>query len=144
MDTGEKAKKPLHNIDLKISKKILFPYPPSFPRILKAFLKAFQTKMKPSKYPAKEKNETRKAKKRGEKRKRKVRVKTAVSLLNPKTMSKFCFLCTELHKLIFCTRIRRVQSVHPVNGFMVSSSSLKYDSCKKFNHLPTVTEDYYF
>ena len=41
--------------------------------------------MKPTKCPAKEKiNETRKAKKdRGEERKRKVKVKTAVSPLNP-------------------------------------------------------------
>ena len=63
MDTGEKAKKPWHTIDLKISKKILFPYPPSFPRILKAFLKPFQTKMKPTKCPAKEKMRQEKPKK---------------------------------------------------------------------------------
>ena len=34
----------------------------------------------------------KKSEKRREERKRKVKVKTAVSLLNPKTMSKFCFL----------------------------------------------------
>ena len=56
----EKAKKPC-SIDLKISMKILFHYPPTFPflssnpKILKAFLKAFPTKMKPTKCPAREK-----------------------------------------------------------------------------------------
>ena len=40
--------------------------------------------MKPTKCPAREKNEARKVKKRGEERKLKVKVKTAVSLLNPK------------------------------------------------------------
>jgi len=42
--------------------------------------------MKSTKCPAKEKKEARKAEKRGEERKRKVKVKTAVSLLNPKTL----------------------------------------------------------
>ena len=82
--------------------------------------------MKPTiKVPSKRKtNEARKAKKEGE-RKRKVKVKTAVSLVNAKTISKFCFLCMpELHKLIFCIWIIRPQSVRPVNGLMVSFSSL--------------------
>ena len=35
---------------------------------------------------------SKKSEKRGEERKGKVKVKTAVSLLNLKTMSKFCFL----------------------------------------------------
>ena len=48
--------------------------------------------MKPTKCQAREKNEARKERKKGEK-KRKVKVKTAVSPLNPKTISKFCFLC---------------------------------------------------
>ena len=48
----------------------------------KAFLKAFPTKMKPTKCPAKEKNEARKAKKEvGEKARSKS--KTALSLLTP-------------------------------------------------------------
>ena len=42
--------------------------------------------MKSTKRPATEKNEARKAEKRGEERKRKAKVKTAVSLLNPKTL----------------------------------------------------------
>ena len=41
--------------------------------------------MKPTKCPAREKNMSKKSKKRGEERKAKVTVKTAVSLLNPKT-----------------------------------------------------------
>ena len=49
--------------------------------------------MKPTKRSAKEKNEARKEKKKREEKKQKVKVKTAVSPLNPKTISKFCFLC---------------------------------------------------
>ena len=65
----KKAKKPC-NIDLNISIKILFYYPPppflsSNPKILKAFLKTFPTKMKPTKCPAREKTSGRKAKKEG-------------------------------------------------------------------------------
>ena len=46
----------------------------------------------------------KKNKKRREERKRKVKVKTAVSLLNPKTKSKFCFLrMPELRKLYFAS-----------------------------------------
>ena len=96
------------------------PFLSSNPKILKAFLKTFPTKMKPTKCPAKEKKMRQKNWKRGEERKRKVEVKTAVSLCQ-----KFCFLCMpELHKLIFCIWIRRLWSVWPVNGFMVSFSSL--------------------
>ena len=47
------------------------------------------------------KNRGKKNEKRGEERKRKVKVKTTVSLLNPKTIWKFCFLrMPELCKLI--------------------------------------------
>ena len=68
-DTGAKGKKPC-NMDLKISMKILFHCPPTFlspnPKILKAFLKTFPTKMKPTKCPAKKNEiEARKAKKEG-------------------------------------------------------------------------------
>ena len=84
--------------------------------------------MKPTKCPAREK------KMRQEKRK--VKVKTAVSLLNPKTMSKFCFLrMPELRKLIFCIWIRRPPSVRPVNRFVVSFSSLQHDSDQKTTQL---------
>ena len=42
--------------------------------------------MKPTKCPAREKEMSKKGEKRGEERKGKVKVKTAVSLLNPKTV----------------------------------------------------------
>ena len=42
--------------------------------------------MKPTKCPAREKKMSKKSEKRGEERKGKVKVKTAVSLLNPKTL----------------------------------------------------------
>ena len=51
------------------------------PKILKAFLKPFPTKLKPTKRPEREKNEARKAKKQGRRRKPKVKGKTTVSLL---------------------------------------------------------------
>ena len=100
------------------------PFLSSNPKILKAFLKTFPTKMKPTKCPAREKkNEARKVKKRGGE-KAKGKVKTAVSLLNPKTILKFCFLyIPELRKLIFCSWIRRPSSVRPVNSFVASFSS---------------------
>ena len=96
------------------------------PKTLKAFLKTLPTKMKPIKCPAREKKKWgKKSEKRREERKRKVNVKTAVSLLNPKTMSKFCFLrMPELRKQIFCIWIRRPPSVRPMNRFVVSFSSL--------------------
>ena len=65
-----------------------------------------------------EKNEERKVFKRGEERNRKVKVKTAVSLLNPKTK-----ILPELRMLIFCIWIRRPRSLRPVTGFVVSFSS---------------------
>ena len=50
-------------------------------------------------------------------------------------ISKFCFLhIPKLCKLIFCNWIRNLQSVRPVNGFMVSFSSLWYDRGPE-NHL---------
>ena len=59
--------------------------------------------MKASKYPAKEKNEAREAKRKGQD----------------------CFLrMPELRNLRFCIWIIRPQSVRPVNGFVVSLSSL--------------------
>ena len=55
-DTREKGQK-ISNVDQN--------FHPSNSKILKAFLKTFPTKMKPTKFPAKEKNEARKAKKEG-------------------------------------------------------------------------------
>ena len=83
--------------------------------------------MKPIKCPAKEEKmrQRKKSEKRGEESKWKVTVKTAVSLLNPQKISRFCFLrMPKLHMLILCILIRRLQSVRPVYGFnMVSFSS---------------------
>ena len=121
------------NIELKISMKMLFhythlPFLLSNPKILKDFLKTFPTKMKP-KCPAKEKKGGNKREKRGEERKWKVKVKTAESLLYPKTISECCFLhMPEICTLIFCIWIRRPQGEWPVNGFVVSFSSLLFYS----------------
>lgn len=89
------------------------PFLSQIPKILKAFLKTLPIKMKPSKCPAREKKMSKKSEKRGEERKGKVKVK------------KGCFLrMPELRKLIFCIRIRRPWRLRPVNGFVVSFSSL--------------------
>lgn len=71
--------------------KIWFHCPPTFlssnPKILKAFLKPFPTKIKSTKWPAKEKKKGKELELlRGEERNGKVKVKTAMSLLNPKTI----------------------------------------------------------
>ena len=67
-----------------------------------------------------EKNEASKAKKEG--------IRESKNF----DISKFCFLCMpELHKLIFCIWIRRLRTVQPVNGFVVSFSSLQNDSDQK-------------
>ena len=101
-------------------------------KIIKAFVKTFPTKMKPKQCPAKFKKWSTKDKKRREERKWQVKVKTAVSRLNPKTSLKFCFLhMPDLHKLVCCIWIRRLQSVQPVNGFLVSFSSYYCDSDQK-------------
>ena len=61
-EAREKGKNPC-NIDPKIPMKIWFHCPPTFlssnPKILKAFLKPFPTKIKSTKWPAKEKKEAR-------------------------------------------------------------------------------------
>ena len=101
-----------------------------------SFLKTFPTKMKPSKCPAREKKWGKKSQKGGEERKRKVKVKSAVSLFNPKPVSKFYFLhMPELCKLMVCIWIKRLQSVQPVNGFVVSFSSLQQNSDQKTTRL---------
>ena len=53
-----------------------------------------------------------------------------------KTIAKLWFLhMPKLNRLIFCIWIRMLQSVRPVNGFMVSFSSLQHISYKKTTHL---------
>ena len=54
-----------------------------------------------------------------------IQCKTPEATEKKKTILKLCFLCMpERHKLIFCIWIKRLQSVRPLNGFMVSFSSL--------------------
>ena len=60
------------------------------PKIIKAFIKTIHTKMKPTKCPARKKKWGKKSERRGEERKWKVKVKTAVSLLTPKSNFAFC------------------------------------------------------
>ena len=92
-------------------------------KTLKAFSKTVPSKMIPTKGQAQEKKWGKKSKRTGEERKWKEIVKTAVSLLNPKT--KFCLLhMLEFFKLIFCIWIRRPWNAWPANSFMVSFSSL--------------------
>ena len=109
LDTIEKGKK-TSNTDLTISMKILLHYLPtctctcvlflsSNSKIPKASL-TFPSKIKPTilkLIPSKRKKMRHEKQKiiiiiTGEKRKQKVKAKTAVSLLNPKTISKLCFL----------------------------------------------------
>ena len=71
--------------------KILFHYPPTIPFIssktLKAFLKAFPTKMKSTKCPVKEKKkEAKKVKKEGRRES-----ETAVTFNHPKNLQHFTF-----------------------------------------------------
>ena len=139
-DTGEKGIKNHVILTWKLPRKSFstthLPFLLPNPKILKAFLKAFSTKMKPTKCPANEKPWGNKSETRGEERKRKVKVKIAVSLLNPKTILKFCFLrMPELCKLIFCIWIKIPRCVRPANGFLVSFSSLKHDSDQKTTRL---------
>ena len=60
--------------------------------------------MKPTKCPAKEeKMKQEKLKRRGGEKVKGKSQDYYMSLLNPKTISKFCFMCKpELRKLIFC------------------------------------------
>ena len=71
--------------------------------------------MKPTKCPATDKKmrQEKRKKRRGEKAKSKSEDYCVTFLvLNPKTISKLCFLCMpKLSKLIFCIWIRRPQSV---------------------------------
>ena len=75
----------------------LLPFLSSNPKIVKAFPKTLPTKMKPSKCPAREKKKGKKSERRGKERKWKEKVKTALSLLNSKTISKFFFLWMPEH-----------------------------------------------
>ena len=74
------------------------PFLSSNPNILKPFLKTFPTKMKPTKCSTKEKKWGKKSENKAEERKRKVKVKTPVSLVNPK----FCFLDQKAAKCTNC------------------------------------------
>ena len=84
-DTREKRQKKHVNLTWKFPWKSCFTthlmFFSSNPKILKAFLKPFPTKLKPTKRPEREKNEARKAKKEGRRTKPKVKGKTTVSLL---------------------------------------------------------------
>ena len=110
------GKKPC-NIDLKIPWKTCstahLPFLSPNPKILKAFLKTFPTKMKPSKMPSKrKKNDTRKAKKRGGE-KEKSKSQDCYVTFKPKN-SKFCFLhMLKLRTLILCIWIRKPWNVWP-------------------------------
>ena len=85
--------------------------------------------LEPTKCPRKQKkNEARKAKKEG----RTESEKEKLRLLRHFKTPKICFLrIPELRKLIFCISIRRSRSLRPVNGFVVSFSSLQHDSDQK-------------
>ena len=87
------------------------PFLLSNPKILKPFLKTFLTKMKPSNINAQQegkKKEAIKAKKEARgKRKPKVKIKTAVSLLNPKTRN-FAFCAFVDQKAAKCTTCKRL------------------------------------
>ena len=109
-DTGEKGKKPW-KIDQKIAKKILFHYSPA-PKILKAFLKTFPTKLRPTRCPAKEKNEERKEK---------VKLKTAVSLFNPNFA--FC-TCRNFARWYFASGSEG-REVHDLYCCLLHSTSFK-------------------
>ena len=114
-NTGEKGKKSC-NIDLKIS---------SDPKIPIAFLKTFPTKMKPTNAQQEQKGWGKKSEKEGRRESERKSQVTAVSLLNPKTILKFCFLCLpELRKPIFCIWIRRPSSVWPVKDFVLNSTTV--------------------
>ena len=96
-----------------------------------SLLKTFPTKMKPSKCPAREKKWGKKSQKGGEEGKRKVKVKSAVSLFN--LFQTFQHAWTLQANV--CIWIKRLQSVQPVNGFVVSFSSLQQNSDQKTTRL---------
>ena len=107
------------NIKVTFMRQMILKNPKSF---AKHFSHQNEAYLMPSK---RKKMRQEKRKKKEEERKWKVKVKTAGSLLNPKTISKFCFLhMPKLRKLIFCIWIRRPGSVWPVNGFVAGFSSL--------------------
>ena len=106
----KRQKKPW-KIDQKIAKKILFHYSPA-PKILKAFLKTFPTKLRPTRCPAKEKNEERKEK---------VKLKTAVSLFNPNFA--FC-TCRNFARWYFASGSEG-REVHDLYCCLLHSTSFK-------------------
>ena len=87
-DTGEKGKNHVTltwKFPWKSCSTSCLPYLSPNPKILKAFWKLFLPKWSLLNAQQKEKKWGEKSEKRGEERKLKVKVKTAVSLLNPKT-----------------------------------------------------------
>ena len=102
------------------------PFLSSNPKILKAFLKTFPTKMKPTKCPAREKKmrQEKRKKKGGEKAESKSQ--DCCVTFKPKNYLEILLSAhaRTSHKLIFYIWIRRPQSVRPVNGLVVSFSSL--------------------
>ena len=74
--------------------------------------------MQPNKCPAKEKEWGEKSKRKGKERKLKEKAEILYSVHVQTTQANI------LHKLIFCIWIRRLRSVQPVKGFVLSFSSL--------------------
>ena len=97
------------------------PFLSNNPKILKAFLKFFSQKWSLLNAQQKKNKMRQEKRKKREERKRKLKVKVAVLLLNPQNLGLSAH--AELHKLIFCIWIRKLQSVRPVNRFVVSFSS---------------------
>ena len=88
--------------------------------------------LKQVKYSAREGEKEREG--GGEERKEKEKVKTAVSLLSPKTISKFCFLrMPEFGKVIFCIWIRILRrstiSKRFVRTFKLSIARQRLGNC---------------
>ena len=118
-DTGARKRQNNHvtltwKFPWKSRSTTLLPLLSSHPKILKAFLKTFPPKMKPTKCPAREKqHEARKAQKRGGEK--------------AKSKSQDCCFTFKLKNylkiLLSAHAIRRPWIVWPVNSFVVSCSS---------------------
>ena len=95
--------------------------------IIRALLKTFPTKMKPTKCSAKKKKMRQEKQKQRGREKAKIKSQDCCVTLKPKIkLSRnvgFC-ACLTFAKLVFSIWIRRLRSVQPVIGFMVSFNSL--------------------
>ena len=98
------------------------PFLSSNPKILKAFLKTFPTKMKPTKCSAKEKQMRQDKWKKREERKWKVKVKTAVSLLNFLNLEILLSAHAWTSQANILHLDRRLGSVRPVNSLWYVSA----------------------